>query len=76
MKSCSIFSHFHFILFFPGERHGSVVSHHTCTPNNCRIREKSAQRVQTPLAKAAHYPQIDRIHDLKSQHGDPDHPKL
>ena len=36
---------------------------------------KSAQIVQTSLAKEAHYPHIAWIPDLKSQHGDHDHPK-
>ena len=36
---------------------------------------KNPQRAQTSSAKAAHYPiYISLIPDLKSQHGDPDHP--
>ena len=29
---------------------------------------------QTSLAEATHYPNIGWIPDIKSQHGDPDHP--
>ena len=34
---------------------------------NSTLRERSN--------KAVHYPNIVRIHNLESQHGDPDHPK-
>ena len=35
---------------------------------------KSTQRAQTSLGKAAHYANIAQISNLESQHGDPDHP--
>ena len=38
-------------------------------------KNKSTQRVQISLIKAAHCPHIALIPGLASQHGDPDHPK-
>ena len=39
-------------------------------------KNKSYQRAQTSLAKAAHYLRIAQISDLQGQHGDPDYPKI